>query len=161
MALHTSADYTCKVITIINAHLFMMIKGTIFCFAIMTTNLNAQGLKKDELKDTLIMEIRTYSVKPGKRNDFHNLVVKTLPLLKKYNIEVVRYGSSLHDSTSYVLIRSFKDLEERGKLEDAFYGSDDWKSGSRDPVMALIETYTTSVMPVHKTAVDYLKIKPQ
>jgi hypothetical protein len=133
----------------------------IICYIVlMMFNLNVLAQKKT-IKDTLIIEIRTYTIKPDKRDDFHALVVKTLPLLKKYGIEVVRYGPSLHDSTSYVLIRSFRNLEEREKLEDAFYGSDDWKLGSRDAVLALIETYTTMVMPVHKKVADYLKTNTQ
>lgn len=151
MALYTSTDYTRKVKVE-----FFENTMKVICFLLLTM-FNLAALAQNKItNDATIIEIRTYSIKPGKRNDFHDLVTKTLPLLKKYKIKVVRYGPSLHDSTSYVLIRSFKSLEERENLEDAFYGSDEWKSGSRDAVMALIENYATMVMPVNKKVVSNL-----
>ncbi len=94
-----------------------------------------------------MIEIRTYNLKPGTRNEFHQLVVtKSLPLLKKWKIKVVAYGPSLHDEDSYYLIRSFKSLEDRQKIEDTFYSSDDWLKGPREEIMALIENYTTIVV---------------
>ena len=59
--------------------------------------------------------------------------------MKKWNFDVVAYGPSLHDANSYYVIRRFKSLEDREKSEDAFYGSDDWKTGPRDAIMVLVD----------------------
>ena len=67
-------------------------------------------------------------------------------MLKRWNINVVAYGPSLHDENSYFLIRSFENIEDRGKKEDAFYGSQEWIKGPRESVLALIDNYTTVVI---------------
>ena len=95
----------------------------------------------------MIIEVRTYTLKQGSREQFHQLVIhESLPLLKKWNINVVAYGPSLHDQNSYFLIRSFVSLDMRQKKEDALYNSDDWHQGPRESILTLIENYTTIVV---------------
>jgi ketosteroid isomerase-like protein len=43
-------------------------------------------------------------------------------------------------------MRSFSSLEDRQRSEDAFYGSDEWRQGPREAVLAAIESYTTIVV---------------
>jgi hypothetical protein len=73
---------------------------------------------------------------------------QSLPLLKKWNFDVVAHGPSLHDANSYCVIRRFKSLEDREKSEDAFYSSDDWKLGPRDAIMGLVEHFAYTVVSV-------------
>jgi len=94
-----------------------------------------------------VLEIRSYNLKPGARGEFHRLVLTTLPLLQAHGIEVVGFGPSLHDTTTYYLVRAFTDLTERARQEEAFYGSREWREGRREQVLALIENYTTLVLP--------------
>ena len=95
--------------------------------------------KIEESSDAVI-EILTLSLKSGTRDRFHQLyVTESLPLLRKWKIEVVAHGPSQHDENSYYVIRSFKSLEDRQKAEDAFYSSDDWRNGPRMAILALIE----------------------
>jgi hypothetical protein len=94
-----------------------------------------------------VLEILTLDIKPGRRDEFHNVyVTQSVPLLKKWNFNLVAYGPSLHDANSYYVIRRFKNLEDRGKSEDAFYSSDDWKSGPRDTIMGLVEHFAYAVV---------------
>ena len=94
-----------------------------------------------------MIEILTLNLKPGTRDKFHQLyITESLPIQKKWNIEVVAHGPSLHDEDSYFVIRSFKGLEDRQKLEDAFYSSDDWQKGPRTAILALIENLETIVV---------------
>ena len=86
-----------------------------------------------------VIEILTLSLKPNTRDKFRHLyTTESLPLLKKWKIEVVAHGPSLHDVNTYYVIRSFKSLEDRQKVEDAFYNSDDWRTGPRSAILALI-----------------------
>jgi len=86
------------------------------------------------------VEIRSYNLKPGTRDEFHRLFIEeAFPLLKRWNMDVVAYGSSLHDRDSYYLIRHFDSLAHREQSEDAFYGSDEWRQGPREAILALIE----------------------
>lgn len=100
-------------------------------------------------KPNTMIEIRSYNLKHGTRSQFNKLVMEEgLPMLKRWNIDVVAYGPSQHDEDSYFLARSFQNVEERQKAEDAFYGSKEWKNGPRDAVLSLIENYTTIVVPL-------------
>ena len=94
-----------------------------------------------------MIEIRSYNLKPGTRNEFHRLFFEeALPLLRKWKVEVVTFGPSLHDEDSYFLVRSYKDLQDMQQSEDAFYSSDDWKKGPREAILSLIINYTTIVL---------------
>lgn len=94
-----------------------------------------------------MIEILTLNIKPGTRDKFHQLyLTESLPLQKKWKIDVVAHGPSLHDENSYYAIRAFKSLEDRQKTEDAFYSSDDWQKGPRTAMLDLIESYATIVI---------------
>jgi NIPSNAP len=94
-----------------------------------------------------VFEILTLDIKAGRRNEFHKVYeTESLPLLKKWNFDVVTYGPSLHDDNSYYVIRAFKSLEDRQKAEEAFYNSDDWKSGPREAIMGLVEHFSYAVV---------------
>jgi hypothetical protein len=68
-----------------------------------------------------MIEILTLNLKPETRDKFHQLyIAESLPLQKKWKIEVVSHGPSLHDENSYYVIRSFKSLEDRQKLKTLF-----------------------------------------
>ena len=44
------------------------------------------------------VEIGSYNLKPGTREEFHRLFLEeALPMLKRLNVDVMAYGPSLHD----------------------------------------------------------------
>jgi hypothetical protein len=105
-----------------------------------------------------LLEIRSYNLKPGTRDQFHQLMIEqSLPLLKRWQINVVACGPSLHDEDSYYLMRSYASLEELNQSEDAFYGSQEWRQGPRKAVLALIDNYTTIVIDVDETTLQGFK----
>jgi hypothetical protein len=105
-----------------------------------------------------IIEIRLLTLKPGMRAAFHQLYVeRALPLLKKWQMDVVRYGPSLHDEDTYYVIRSFGSLEARQQLEDAYYASDDWRQGPREAMLACIESYVDTVLEIDETTLRGLR----
>ena len=94
-----------------------------------------------------MIEILTLNLKPGTRDKFHQLfIAESLPLQKKWKIEVVSHGPSRHDDDSYYVIRSFESVEDRQNKEDAFYNSDDWQKGPRTAILGLIENLSTIVV---------------
>jgi hypothetical protein len=103
------------------------------------------------------VEIRSYNLKAGSRDAFHQLVLATLPMIQRAGIEVVAFGPSAHDSTSYVLIRRFPSLADRQRLEERFYGSREWREGPRDRVLALIESYATVVLSIDSSTTAGLR----
>jgi hypothetical protein len=94
-----------------------------------------------------VIEILTIDLKPGRRDEFHQLYVsEALPLLKRWNFQVLAHGPSLHDQNSYYVIRQFKSLEERQRSEDAYYSSDDWQKGPRSRILALADHFAYTVI---------------
>lgn len=105
-----------------------------------------------------LVEIRSYTLKPGTREEFHRLIVEqSMPMLKRWNMDVVAYGPSLHDENSYYLIRRFDSLAHHKQSEDAFYGSDEWKQGPREAIIALIENYAEFVLELDDVTVQGMR----
>lgn len=104
------------------------------------------------------VDLRTYDLKPGTRDEFHRLMSEhSLPMLHRWNHDVVAHGPSVADETTYYLIRSYTSLADRDQSQDAFYGSDEWRKGPREAILALIEHYTTLVLEMEDGAVDALR----
>ena len=104
------------------------------------------------------VEIRSYNLKPGSRDEFHRLMTEqSMPMLERWQVDVVDYGPSLHDADSYFLIRAYDSLEDRQQSQDRFYGSDEWRQGPREPILALIESYTSVVLEMDDATVRGLR----
>jgi hypothetical protein len=104
------------------------------------------------------LEIRSYNLKPGSRNEFHRLFMEeAFPLLKRWNVDVVAYGPSLHDENAYYLMRRYDSLAQREDSENAFYGSSEWRQGPREAIIALIENYTEIVLELDEATVQGLR----
>jgi len=105
-----------------------------------------------------MVEIRSYNLKPGTRERFHQLFLKeALPMLHRWKVDVVAYGASLHDQDSYFLMRAFEGVEQRQQAEDAFYGSEEWIKGPRERVLADIDSYTTIVVHLDEATLQGLR----
>ncbi len=108
------------------------------------------------------VEIRSLNIKPGSRDEFHRRYLeKALPLLKKWKMDVVAFGPSLHDENSFYVIRAFDSLEHRQKSEDDYYGSADWREGPREVMVELIENYIDVVIEMEKETVNALRREAQ
>ena len=104
------------------------------------------------------VEIRSYHLQPGTRDEFHRLFIEeAFPMLKRWNVDVVSYGPSLHDENAYYLIRRFDSLAHRDESENAFYGSEEWRNGPREAIVSLIENYTEVVLELDETALQGLR----
>jgi hypothetical protein len=78
-------------------------------------------------------------------------------MLRRWSVDVVAHGPSLHDPSGYYLMRAYDDLEHRQRSEDAFYGSAEWRSGPREPILALIESYGDVVLELDEATIDGLR----
>lgn len=104
------------------------------------------------------VEFRSYALKPGARVDFDRLVrQQALPMLQRWSVDVVACGPSAHDEDSYYLIRAYDGLAERAASQDAFYGSDEWRNGPREAILALIDHFTSVVLMLDDVALSALR----
>jgi len=105
-----------------------------------------------------LIEIRSYELRPGTREEFHRLVLElSIPMLRRWKVDVVAYGPSAHEEDSYYLIRAYESLAARRESQDAFYGSTEWRDGPRAAILALIETHTSIVLEVSDAVVEGLR----
>ncbi|HET8644369.1 MAG TPA: nuclear transport factor 2 family protein, partial [Vicinamibacteria bacterium] len=82
---------------------------------------------------------------------------RALPMLRRWKVEVIGYGPSPHDDLSYYLIRGYASLEDRQRSQDAFYGSDEWRQGPRESILALIDSYASVVLDLDAAGLDALR----
>ena len=107
---------------------------------------------------TRLLEIRTYRLKPGTLEAFHDAVhTKAVPMLKAKGMDVVAYGKSDHEEETYYLVRSFTNRESLEREQAAFYGSNDWRSGPRSELGYRIETYMNTLIFASESAVASMR----
>jgi hypothetical protein len=102
----------------------------------------------------MITELRTYKLKKGTSETFEKIFTEqSLPMLKRWKVNVVDFGFSLIDQESFYLIRSYESIEQRKQSQDAFYGSEEWINGPDKPLMNCIETYNTAIIDSTKLSI--------
>lgn len=105
-----------------------------------------------------IVEIRTYRLLPGTRDEYDRLFREAaLPLLEWFGIDVVGAGPSIGDPDGYVLVRAFDDLADREAREERFYASPEWREGLREAVIEKIDVYVDAVLEISEDAIDALR----
>ena len=113
----------------------------------------------------VIVEIRTYRLKPGAGDEFVRVMrEESVPLLEKSGIRVVACGASLVAEDGHeeaYLIRAFASLEEHRAQEETFYGSDAWRRGPREAIVSRIDTYHTIVLEASEEIVPALQTATQ
>lgn len=103
----------------------------------------------------MITELRIYKLKENTASVFYQVFTKqSLPMMKRWNVNVVDYGFSLIDKDSFYLIRRYENLDHRKTSQDAFYGSDEWINGPEKQIMDCIDSYNTTVVDTMKLTIE-------
>jgi ketosteroid isomerase-like protein len=127
----------------------LLLGGIMSCQMMVGDHRGGMALAGEGRRDSAVVEIRSYTLRPGTRDSFHRLVLDySLPMLERWKISVLGYGPSLQEDSSYYLVRAYSSLGTRQKTEDAFYGSDEWKKGPRESIVSRIINYTTVIVPL-------------
>lgn len=108
--------------------------------------------------DTKSVEIRSYNLKPGTRPEFHRVMSdEAIPMMKRWKMDVVSFGPSPHDDDSYYLMCAYASLADRAESQATVYGSDDWRHGPRERVLAAIESSTSIVIKIDAQILSSLR----
>lgn len=109
----------------------------------------------------MVVEIRTYRLRPGSTEAFHRVVTEqSVPLLLQFGVDVVRFGPSEQSEDGfedYLLVRAFESRGHREEQEARFYGSSEWRSGPREEILSRLETHHTVVLTLPAEAVNALR----
>ncbi len=105
-----------------------------------------------------VVEILLYSLVDGMGVEFHEIMHSiSIPLHKSAGMDVVTFGSSLHNSDAYYLLRAYDSLQHLNVSQDKFYSSDAWINGPRKDIVDRIVSSEKIVIPLKQNAIDYLK----
>ena len=90
----------------------------------------------------MIVEVRSYRIKPGHREEFLKLFEsRAIPALRSFGMKVLGPMIDVENPNKFVWLRSFPSLEARDSLKNAFYRSDLWKNELEDLCMPLLDSY--------------------
>ncbi|MEW2911862.1 NIPSNAP family protein [Leisingera sp. JC11] len=95
----------------------------------------------------MILEIRRYTLHPGKREEFIRFFeAVNRPALKAAGMLVFGPMRDTEDPDKVHWIRAFQNMEERERIKEAFYGSPVWAEEVEPTVMPLIAHFEASVV---------------
>ena len=90
----------------------------------------------------MIVEVRSYRIKPGMRDEFVRMFeTRAVPAQREYGIKIVGPLLDVENPNKFVFLRSFPSLEDRDRMKDAFYGGDVWKNELEAFAMPLLDSY--------------------
>jgi len=90
----------------------------------------------------MIVEVRSYRIKPGRRAEFiHLFETRAILALRAQGMKVVGPFLDVENPNKFVWLRSFPSLEERERMRNAFYEGDLWKNELEALAMPLLDSY--------------------
>ena len=90
----------------------------------------------------MIVEVRTYRIKPGRREEFIAFFeTRAVPAQRTHGMKILGPLLDLEDPDRFVFLRSFPSLDERDRMKDAFYEGELWKNELESIAMPLLESY--------------------
>jgi len=90
----------------------------------------------------MIGEVRSYRIKPGRRDEFIKLFEsRAIPAQREYGMKIVGPMLDVENPNKFVFLRSFPSLAERDRIKDAFYGGELWKNELEKLAMPLLDSY--------------------
>jgi hypothetical protein len=94
----------------------------------------------------MIVEVRTYKLKPGQRDRFVQFFAATVsPAQRSHGIEILGPLLDLEDADAFVFLRSFPTLAAREEMMAAFYASSVWKNEIEGFVKPMIDTSSVAL----------------
>jgi len=90
----------------------------------------------------MIVEMRTYKTKPGKRAQFLEIFrAKSVPAHREIGMKLLGPFLSVEDADTFFFMRGFPDLASREPMKAQFYEGALWKGELESVLMPLLEKY--------------------
>lgn len=90
----------------------------------------------------MIIEMRTYKIKPGKRAEFLEIFrSRSVPAHAEIGMKILGPFLSLEDPDTFFFMRGFPDLASREPMKAKFYEGELWKRELEQVLMPMIEKY--------------------
>jgi hypothetical protein len=90
----------------------------------------------------MIIEMRTYKLKPGTRERFLEIFrTKSMPAHAEIGMKILGPFLSIEDPDTFFFMRGFPDLASREPMKAQFYEGELWKNELENVLMPMIEKY--------------------
>jgi NIPSNAP len=90
----------------------------------------------------MIVEMRTYKTKPGKRADFlETFRTRSIPAHLEIGMKILGPFPSIEDPDTFFFMRGFPDLASREPMKAKFYEGELWKRELEGILMPLLDKY--------------------
>jgi hypothetical protein len=94
----------------------------------------------------MIVEVRSYKVKPGRRQEFIDFFeTRAIPALHSGGMTVVGPLLDLENPNRFCWLRGFPSLEERERMRTAFYEGRLWTEELEAIAMPMLESYDVAL----------------
>ena len=103
----------------------------------------------------MIIEMRTYKLKPGKRAEFLEIFrTRSMPAHAEIGMKILGPFLSVEDEDTFFFMRGFPDLPSREPMKAKFYEGKLWKEELESRLMPMIEKYEVVLVedPQHMVA---------
>jgi NIPSNAP protein len=95
----------------------------------------------------MIIEMRTYKTKPGRRAEFLEIFrSRSVPAHAKIGMKILGPFLSVEDPDTFFFMRGFPDLPSREPMKAKFYESELWKDELESIVMPMLDKYEVCVV---------------
>jgi hypothetical protein len=90
----------------------------------------------------VIIEMRTYKIKPGRRAEFVEMFrSKSVPAHEEIGMKILGPFLSVEDPDVLFFMRGFPDIGSREPMKAKFYEGELWKSELENVLMPMLEKY--------------------
>ena len=97
--------------------------------------------KQAEAADVII-EMRTYKLRPGTRAEFLQIFrTRSMPAHAEIGMKILGPWLSVEDPDTFFFMRGFPDLASRDPMKAKFYEGELWKRELEQVLMPMIEKY--------------------
>lgn len=95
----------------------------------------------------MIIEMRTYKTKPGKRAEFLEIFrTKSVPAHAEIGMTILGPFLSIEDHDTFFFMRGFPDLPSREPMKAKFYEGEFWKRELESVLMPMLDKYEVVVV---------------
>ncbi len=105
----------------------------------------------------MIIEMRTYRIRPGLRSRFIELfLARAVPAHGDIGMKVAGPFLSVEDPDVFFWMRGFPDLASRDAMKSTFYDGPLWKGELEDIMMPMLEHYDVTLVEDTRDRVRWL-----
>ena len=90
----------------------------------------------------MIIEMRTYKIKPGMRSQFLEIFrTKSIPAHAEIGMKILGPFLSVEDPDTFFFMRGFPDIASREPMKAKFYEGELWKRELENILMPMLDKY--------------------